>query len=93
MTRRIDHAELETEVPPGDQPHRCPYCDRPFRKAEYRTLHVGLTHYDVMTDTERERFQDAYREESDELGLFRLRTFAVLVLLYFGMLMLYSVVT
>ncbi|WP_435335531.1 DUF7410 domain-containing protein [Haloarchaeobius sp. TZWWS8] len=93
MTDRIDHATLETDVPPGKTTYDCPYCGRPFRREEYRTLHVGLTHYDVMTEAETAAFQDAYREEKTELGPFRLKALAALVVLYFGLLIVYSIVT
>jgi hypothetical protein len=84
---------FESAVPADESPYRCPYCDRPFRRDEYRTLHIGLEHYDVMTDEETARFQDQYREETSELRLFRLKLFGLLVLVYFGMLILYSVAT
>ena len=82
----------ETSVPAGATAHRCPYCDRPFRREDQRTLHVGLEHYDRMTDAEETAFRETYSEETEELGLYRLKLVGLLVLLYFGLLMLYSVV-
>ncbi|WP_435360667.1 DUF7410 domain-containing protein [Haloarchaeobius sp. DFWS5] len=93
MTDRFDHAALDTAVPADETPVECPYCARPFRREHYRTLHVGLTHYDEMTEDEKDRFQDAYRDESDDLGMFRLQSLAALVILYFGLLIVYSLVT
>ncbi|WP_440991193.1 DUF7410 domain-containing protein [Haloarchaeobius baliensis] len=83
----------DTYVPPGVTAHRCPYCDRPFRRAEQRTLHVGLEHYDRMTDAEEDAFREVYESEEEELGLYRLKLVGGLVLVYFGMLLLYAVVT
>ena len=85
--------DVATEVPPDETTHDCPYCGRPFSEAEYRTLHVGLDHHDECTEAEVEAFQDAYRDESEEIRLFRLKTIAALVLLYFGFLFTYSIVT
>ncbi|WP_435345580.1 DUF7410 domain-containing protein [Haloarchaeobius sp. HRN-SO-5] len=82
----------DTYVPPGVTAHRCPYCNRPFRREDQCTLHVGLEHYDRMTAGEEAAFRDAYSAESEELGLYRLKLVGLLVVLYFGMLMLYSVV-
>ncbi len=71
----------------------CNYCDRPFAREQYRTLHVGLDHHDECTDAEIEAFQDAYSEEGEEIRLFRLKAIGGLVLLYFGFLFTYSIVT
>ena len=76
----------------GDRPvHRCPYCDRPFAVEDRVTLHVGLTHYDVCTDAEAEAFEEAYLAETDEIKRYRLKAAAVLILVYFGFLMVYAV--
>jgi len=50
-------------------------------------------HYDRLDDAEREAFDEAYLAENADLRSFRLRALAVLVLLYFGFLILYAVVT
>ncbi|WP_256299102.1 DUF7410 domain-containing protein [Haloarchaeobius salinus] len=86
-----DHSE--TDVPAGVTAHRCPYCDRPFRRAEQCTLHVGLEHYDRMTEAEEDAFREVYESEEEELGLYRLKLVGGLVVVYFGMLLLYAVVT
>lgn len=84
-----DH--VETTVPEDRAVHRCPYCDRPFAVEDRVTLHVGLTHYDVCTDAEAEAFEEAYLAETDEIKRYRLKAAAVLILVYFGFLMVYAV--
>jgi len=94
MTRDTPTGPVATADPPDDdRTHDCPYCDRPFAREEYRTLHVGLDHPDDCTESEVEAFQAAYREESEELRLFRLKAVGALVVLYFGFLFTYSLVT
>jgi len=83
----------ETTVPEDATPVRCPYCDQPFAREQYRTLHVGLEHYDRIDEDEYEAFEDAYAAESDELRTYRLKLLAVLVFVYFGFLFVYAVVT
>jgi len=82
---------VEAVVPEDRTAHRCPYCDRPFASEERVTLHVGLTHYDVCTDAEAEAFEEAYLAETDEIKRYRLKAAAVLILVYFGFLMVYAV--
>ena len=70
----------------------CPHCGRPFSRARYRTLHVGLEHYDRLGDDEREAFVAEYREETAEIKRFRLKALALLITLYFGFLYLYLLI-
>lgn len=67
----------------------CPHCGRPFSRTRYRTLHVGLEHYDRLDEDEREAFVAEYREETAEIKRFRLKALALLIALYFGFLYLY----
>ncbi|WP_240452031.1 DUF7410 domain-containing protein [Halostella salina] len=83
----------DVELPADEQTEDCPYCGRPFAYEEYRTLHVGLDHPEACTEAEVEAFQAAYREESEDLRLFRLKAIGGIVLLYFGFLFTYSLVT
>ena len=77
---------------PDDAPaYRCPYCEMPFSKEHYRTLHKGLEHAGRIDDTERDAFQDEYRAESDRIKEFRLKVLGSLVVLYFGILFAYMV--
>jgi len=71
----------------------CPHCGDAFPSERLRDLHRGLEHYDRLDEGEREAYEAAYLAENDDLRSFRLRAIAVLVLLYFGFLMLYAVVT
>ncbi|WP_204959928.1 DUF7410 domain-containing protein [Salinigranum salinum] len=84
---------VETDVPSGASVHRCAYCDRPFAEESYLILHRGLAHADVLSETEREAFADAYAEEEADLGRFRIVALGLLVLLYFGFLFTFAVVT
>ncbi|WP_232701319.1 DUF7410 domain-containing protein [Halobacterium wangiae] len=71
----------------------CPHCGEPFHDERLRDLHRGLEHYDGLDDAERDAFEEAYLAENADLRSFRLRALAVLVMLYFGFLMVYAVVT
>lgn len=83
----------QTAVPPGETPETCDHCGRPFPDAESLTLHRGLAHYGSLTETEREAFREAYRAEEPDLRRFRIAALGLLVLIYFGFLMLYAGVT
>jgi len=93
MTAEKPIDPVEADAPSEERTHDCPYCGRPFVRAEYRTLHVGLDHHEACTEAEIEAFRDAYREENEQLRLFRLKAVGGLVLLYFGFLFTYSLVT
>ena len=83
----------ETRVPTGESAFECGYCGQPFSHEEYLALHRGLKHGDELDEREVAEFHDAYGDETEELRLFRLKALALLVLLYFGFLFTYSVVT
>ncbi len=96
MTSRTSTPEIttpETHVPSGEPAYDCGYCGQPFAREEYLVLHRGLEHGDELSEDEVAAFHDAYEEETEELRLFRLKALALLVLLYFGFLFTYSVVT
>jgi hypothetical protein len=86
-------ATVETTVPPGAPVHRCAYCGRPFAAESYLALHRGLAHADVLSAAEREGFEAAYADEESDLGRFRIVALGLLVLLYFGFLFTFAVVT
>ena len=69
----------------------CPYCDLAFPTAEIRTLHLGRSHPDRLTDAETTRFERALDRESRRLWLLQLRALLGLVVLYFGLLFAYAV--
>jgi hypothetical protein len=84
---------VETSVPPEAPVHRCAYCGRPFAEASYLTLHRGLAHGDELPTDEREAFEAAYAEENADLRRFRIVALGLLVLLYFGFLFAFAIVT
>ena len=83
----------ETRVPPKESPAECPHCGRPLESSELLVLHEGLDHWDLLGEDEREAFFDAYENENATLRTFRLKMLGLLVLLYFGFLFVYSVMT
>lgn len=82
------------DAPTADEPtlHSCPYCSRDERTETLLALHVGEEHWDRATETERDRYREAYEAESEALWRFRLLAVAALVVLYFGLLFTYSIV-
>lgn len=78
--------DLETDVRGDESPAHCPYCDRPFRRDRYERLHRGREHPDRLSDRERATVERLVRDEDAELRRFRLYALGVLVLLYFGLL-------
>jgi hypothetical protein len=89
-----EHAATRVDgylVPADTDADRCPHCGAPFRDEELLALHLGTEHEADLTDEERAVFEDAYEAESEEIRLFRLKALGVLVLLYFGLLIAFSV--
>ncbi|MFC6951353.1 DUF7410 domain-containing protein [Halorubellus litoreus] len=82
---------VATSVPADATAHECPYCERPFTREDRVALHVGLQHYDVCTPGEEEAFEAAYLAENAEIRRYRLKAAVALILLYFGLLMVYAV--
>lgn len=78
---------------PDDGPLACAYCGRRFARAEWLALHRGLDHSEAIGPAEREAFEEAYRAEEPDLRFFRLKALAALVVLYFGFLIVYAIVT
>ncbi|MFT4890696.1 MAG: hypothetical protein ACI9YT_001614 [Halobacteriales archaeon] len=83
----------DADVPPDASPVECPHCGRPFVRERHRDLHVGLHHGDVADDEELGAVGPALDAERTELRRFRLKALIVLVVLYFGLLFTYSIVT
>jgi hypothetical protein len=81
----------EYDVPTDAEPVVCAHCGAPFADDELLALHRGIDHADALDGAEREAFEDAYEAESEDLRLFRLKALGALVVLYFGLLMMYSV--
>lgn len=84
---------MRADVPPERPAETCPYCGRPFPDAEILTLHKGRTHAERLSEEERTAVRGAREREADEVRMFQLQALGLLVLLYFGFLMTYAVVT
>lgn len=80
-------------VPDDESPATCPYCDRPFPDEDIRTLHLGLAHYEDLSEAEQESFHEAYDREAADLRSFQIRALAALVAIYFGFLFVYAGIT
>ena len=68
----------------------CPYCDRRFAREAYRDLHLGQEHDERLDADERTAFEAASDAEAEAIRLFRLKALAVLVVVYFGFLVVYA---
>jgi len=90
-TDRVDD-RMAYDVPPDRRPVECAYCDRPFESEALLALHRGQRHADVITDEERAAYESTYEAEAGQLRRFRLKALAVLVVVYFGFLMVYALV-
>ena len=89
----LARTDVETAVPPDAPMHVCAYCDRPFAEESYLVLHRGLAHADDLSEEEREAFSGAYEREEADLNRFRIIALGLLVILYFGFLFVFAVVT
>ena len=87
-----DLAGHEVECDDARDAHECPYCGRPFASADLLALHRGHAHPDVLTDDERAAFRAAYEDEQQAIREFRLKAIGLLVLVYFGFLVVYALV-
>ncbi|MFC7155407.1 C2H2-type zinc finger protein [Halomarina halobia] len=76
-----------------DDPYACEFCDRRFAREDWLVLHRGLEHGDRLSPAEYERFQETYEDEEEGLTLFRLKALGLLVVVYFGFLIVYAFVT
>ena len=73
----------ETAVPEGETPAmRCPYCGRPFARRRHGVLHVVEVHPDRATEAERDAYDAAHDEESDDLFVYHLKVMFALGALY-----------
>ena len=81
-----------TAVPPGADPSRCPYCERPFPTDRRRTLHLGDAHTTALTDEEAEAVAAVRDDEADDLFVYHLKVVAAIVLLLMGLAYVYAFV-
>lgn len=71
----------------------CPYCDRKFPNQEILTHHKGRAHTDDLSEREQNSFRNALDQEAKQLRIYQLQALILLILLYFGFLLIYAVVT
>ncbi len=85
--------DVEYDVPDDETPAaRCPYCDRPFRTEEYATLHVGTSHAEECTESERNAFEELRDDETYDLFTFHLKAAVSVFFVYFLFTFLYALV-
>ncbi|MEF8791295.1 MAG: hypothetical protein V5A61_14315 [Haloarculaceae archaeon] len=82
---------VDWDVPPDEEPARCPRCGRPFRREQYRDLHLADHGLDSLTDLEREAHEAARDAEDDDLFLFHLKVVGALAILYAVLVLAYMV--
>ena len=87
-TTESDHPP--TSIPAGDATEECPYCALDLPDGTQYRLHLGVEHYDRLSDAERERFHEAYRAEADALDRYRIIALGGLGPLYCGFLLGYA---
>jgi hypothetical protein len=95
-TPDVDGAErstpdVETDLSDCDEVHRCPRCDRPFRRERQRDLHLGEAHGD-LSPAEQETFEEADQAEEDDLFFFHLKVVIALGVLYSSTVLLYTAI-
>ena len=81
-------------VPDGASPAgRCAYCDRPFPTARRLALHKGQVHAERLSAEEESAVERAEAAEEAAVKQLRLKAIMTLILMYFGLLFLYAIVT
>lgn len=70
----------------------CPYCGRRFSGGRLLELHLGEVHPARLDESEWSRVESARAAEDADLRRLRLRAAILLVLLYFGFVVLYAAV-
>ena len=88
----VPTSDAAYDVPEGATVYECGYCGRPFARESWLALHRGLEHPGALTDAEVAAFRAAHADEEESLGTFRLKALGSLILLYFGLLMVYALV-
>lgn len=84
-------ANVDWDVPPDEEPVRCPKCGRPFRREQYRDLHLGDHDRESLSPLEREAHRAARDAEDDDLFLFHLKIVGALAILYAVLVLAYMV--
>lgn len=84
--------DLEFEIPDDEPVETCPYCERPFRRSEYLTYHVGKVHAETCTDEERAAFDEEREDEEFELFTFHVKAAVTVFMVYFMFTFIYALV-
>ena len=97
MTETVSHHDPEDaaeadEIRPDLPVYECEHCGRPFSRKRWLALHRGHEHPGELDDAEVTAFREAHADEEADLRRFRLKALGTLVILYFGLLMVYAVV-
>ncbi|WP_152417814.1 DUF7410 domain-containing protein [Haloferax mucosum] len=78
----------ETAVPDGETPAAtCPYCDRPFRRARLRDLHVGEMH-ERRSASDEAAYRDAVKAEDEALFRYHLKVAGALGVVFTALFLL-----
>lgn len=81
--------ETAVDETPAEQ---CPYCGRPFPSAHLHALHLGEAHLEDCTEAERDAYEGARDEETDELFVFHLKVIGAIGLMWAVFVLAYMVV-
>ncbi|WP_226010237.1 C2H2-type zinc finger protein [Halomicrobium salinisoli] len=81
----------EYDVPTDEPVYRCDRCGRPFAREDWLRLHRGVDHPGDLDDEEIAAYRDAFADEQADIRRFRLKALGALILIYFGLLMIYAV--
>lgn len=85
LARRNGAEGVDLEIPDGEEPRRCPFCDYPFRTERLRTLHLGVAHEDELDEATRERYEDELDDETHDLFTLHVKLTIAIMLLYFSL--------
>jgi len=84
--------DVPTRVPDKETPAAtCEYCGRPFGTDRGHDLHLGEAHDDELTEAQREAYEHAREEESDELFLYHFKVVVALGIVYSVTVLAYMV--
>lgn len=92
MTETTNATTDASEATAGTDEFACRTCGRTFPTDRLRVLHRGVRHPDDLTAAERESYREAYLAEEEEIRSFRIRALGMLVVLYFGFLIVYALI-
>lgn len=92
MTETTNATTDAPEETTGTDEFACRTCGRTFPTDRLHVLHRGVRHPDDLTGEERESYREAYLAEEEEIRSFRIRALGMLVVLYFGFLIVYALV-